>query len=475
MALRPTPPKHILTKNLAEGRSNWNKRPLCGTHPDPPPPPTLVLIPYKQGLLLMWCQDVLCTLCTCTETCPVTCTTTCPALCTALLLRGIQHISVPCLVRVVVAGQARQAKACEGKWAVRDTAAGARNAQGNKGSNERSTGNKLHGASQCNVQRTSHTQLAAPIAASATGHDAPHKTPCAHRGGHRNTQHGARCIARRKRARRASQRTSRGTWQSMRERTSSTSQRAFRRTPHCTGSARHSRWFTAHRNARHSARQNGRCSRARIARRRLSRLVTYSVFQLDLYVMQPLQKTAERHRNATNMSELRPFRNKHQRRKQNPSRAVWAATADALQPKDPHTRKYPQSHSQSHPCRTHIHMSAHTHLNPIVITTSGISIAVRTAEVPVRHPRHSRRDPHRSTGVHKEHRQSSARSIVPPAVRWGGRTQGSIGLRAAEKDTTAARVRVHCGSTLYTDFPEGAGGAGTHWKGRHLQGGPRGG
>ena len=37
-------PKKILTQNLTEGKSNLNKRPLCGT------PPPLVLIPYKQSL-----------------------------------------------------------------------------------------------------------------------------------------------------------------------------------------------------------------------------------------------------------------------------------------------------------------------------------------------------------------------------------------------------------------------------------------
>ena len=31
------PPKKIVTQNLAEGNSNLNKRPLCGTDPDPPP------------------------------------------------------------------------------------------------------------------------------------------------------------------------------------------------------------------------------------------------------------------------------------------------------------------------------------------------------------------------------------------------------------------------------------------------------
>ena len=51
MALRPTHPKKILTQILAEGKSNLNKRPLCGTHPEPPSPPTLVVIPYKQSLV----------------------------------------------------------------------------------------------------------------------------------------------------------------------------------------------------------------------------------------------------------------------------------------------------------------------------------------------------------------------------------------------------------------------------------------
>ena len=37
LALRPPPPKKILTQTLAEGKSNLNKRPLCGTHPDLPP------------------------------------------------------------------------------------------------------------------------------------------------------------------------------------------------------------------------------------------------------------------------------------------------------------------------------------------------------------------------------------------------------------------------------------------------------
>ena len=50
MALRPTHPKKILTQNLAEGKSNLNKRPLCGTPQTPNPP--LVLIPYKQSLVI---------------------------------------------------------------------------------------------------------------------------------------------------------------------------------------------------------------------------------------------------------------------------------------------------------------------------------------------------------------------------------------------------------------------------------------
>ena len=49
LALRPTHPKKILTQTLAKGKSNLNKRPLYGTHPDHPPP--LVSIPYKQGLV----------------------------------------------------------------------------------------------------------------------------------------------------------------------------------------------------------------------------------------------------------------------------------------------------------------------------------------------------------------------------------------------------------------------------------------
>ena len=48
LALRQTRQKKILTQNLAEGKSNLNKRPLCGTPPRPPPP--LVVIPYKQSL-----------------------------------------------------------------------------------------------------------------------------------------------------------------------------------------------------------------------------------------------------------------------------------------------------------------------------------------------------------------------------------------------------------------------------------------
>ena len=49
LALRPThPQKKTWTQNLAAGESNSNKRPLCGTHPDPPP--HLVSIPYKQSL-----------------------------------------------------------------------------------------------------------------------------------------------------------------------------------------------------------------------------------------------------------------------------------------------------------------------------------------------------------------------------------------------------------------------------------------
>ena len=35
--MRPTQPKKILTQNLAEGKSNLNKRPLSGTPPRPPP------------------------------------------------------------------------------------------------------------------------------------------------------------------------------------------------------------------------------------------------------------------------------------------------------------------------------------------------------------------------------------------------------------------------------------------------------
>ena len=48
LALRPTHPKKILTQNLAEGRSNLNKRPLVGPTQTPSPP--LVLIPCKQSL-----------------------------------------------------------------------------------------------------------------------------------------------------------------------------------------------------------------------------------------------------------------------------------------------------------------------------------------------------------------------------------------------------------------------------------------
>ena len=36
LALRPTHPKKSSTQNLAEGKSSLNKRPLCGTPPDPP-------------------------------------------------------------------------------------------------------------------------------------------------------------------------------------------------------------------------------------------------------------------------------------------------------------------------------------------------------------------------------------------------------------------------------------------------------
>ena len=48
LALRPTHPKEILTQNLAEGKSNLNKRPFV-THPVPTPP-RLVSFPYKQSL-----------------------------------------------------------------------------------------------------------------------------------------------------------------------------------------------------------------------------------------------------------------------------------------------------------------------------------------------------------------------------------------------------------------------------------------
>ena len=37
LALRPTRPQKNLTQNLAEGKSSLNQRPLCGTHPEPPP------------------------------------------------------------------------------------------------------------------------------------------------------------------------------------------------------------------------------------------------------------------------------------------------------------------------------------------------------------------------------------------------------------------------------------------------------
>ena len=37
LALRPTHPKKILTNDLAEGKSSFNKRPLCGPPQTPPP------------------------------------------------------------------------------------------------------------------------------------------------------------------------------------------------------------------------------------------------------------------------------------------------------------------------------------------------------------------------------------------------------------------------------------------------------
>ena len=39
LALRPIHPKKILTQNLAQGKSNLSKRPLCGDPPPPSPPP----------------------------------------------------------------------------------------------------------------------------------------------------------------------------------------------------------------------------------------------------------------------------------------------------------------------------------------------------------------------------------------------------------------------------------------------------
>ena len=37
LAPRPTRPKKILTQKLAEGKLSFGERPVCGTHPDPPP------------------------------------------------------------------------------------------------------------------------------------------------------------------------------------------------------------------------------------------------------------------------------------------------------------------------------------------------------------------------------------------------------------------------------------------------------
>ena len=50
LALRPTHPKKNLTQNLAEGKSNLNKRPLCGTHPDPLPPFGIHSLLTKPGV-----------------------------------------------------------------------------------------------------------------------------------------------------------------------------------------------------------------------------------------------------------------------------------------------------------------------------------------------------------------------------------------------------------------------------------------
>ena len=46
------PPNKFLTQNLAEGKSNLNERPLCGTPPRPPP--LLVLLPHQQRPVCVW-------------------------------------------------------------------------------------------------------------------------------------------------------------------------------------------------------------------------------------------------------------------------------------------------------------------------------------------------------------------------------------------------------------------------------------